>query len=67
MEMSGTLVGIVGMGIGSIGYITAILATKRIKKLEHQLVDMKLSASKIISLEKQIADLKNVLPISGTE
>ncbi len=67
MEMSETLIGIVGLAVGSVGYITAILATKRIKKLEHQLVDMKLSATKIISLEKQIADLKKDLKTTGSE
>ena len=65
MEISTTIISIVSLGIGCMGYITAAVATKRIKTIEHQLVDIKLAATKIISLEQQIADLKS--KASGSE
>jgi len=41
MELMGTIFGIIGCGFGILGYIFGVLATKRIKNLEQQLIDLK--------------------------
>lgn len=67
MEISGTTINIVSMTLATLGFITAELASKRVKKLEHQLVDMKLAATKISILEQQLAEIKDIVQTTGTE
>lgn len=67
MEISGTTINIVSMTLATLGFITAELASKRVKKLEHQLVDIKLAATKISILEQQLAEIKDIVQTTGTE